>query len=120
MAVYKERDDPQLRRAGAENVAEAQCRDDLGYAIYQRVGGIGNAGDCGRELPYEDLLSQPGDEPRSLPRGVSFERHGTGPDRRPCSTGPNADSESPDIKESAVERRFGIALDGNQQRPRQS
>ena len=33
--------------------------------------------------------------------------------------GPNADSEGADLKESAFERRFGLALDGNQQRPRQ-
>ena len=29
----------------------------------KELGGIGNAGDSGRELPHEDLPGQPGDEP---------------------------------------------------------
>src|SRR6202041_2253398 len=37
----------------------------------------------------------------------------------PGSTRANADSESADFKKSAFERRFGFALDGNKQRPRQ-
>ena len=42
-----------------------------------------------------------------------------GSDRRPCSARPDAHSQGADLEEGAVERRFRLALDGDQQRPRQ-
>jgi hypothetical protein len=35
VALHQERDHPQLRRAGAEDLAQAQRRDDPGHAVHQ-------------------------------------------------------------------------------------
>ncbi len=119
MALHQERDDSELCGAGAENMAQAQCRNDSGHAVHQGIAGVRHVADRLRKLSDKNLSRQPGDGPRHIPGSLSLERHGTGFDCRACPARPDAHSEGAVFQKSAVERRFRLALDGDQQCSRQ-